>query len=84
MAIITGGRRRVSVEDRQLVQVPADQVVPGDVVRDLGRFRRVVGVEPSVMELSLVWLFDPTDGLVDRLRVSSLVSVSVWRVRDVD
>lgn len=81
MAIITGGRRRVSVEDRQLVQLPADEVVPGDVVRDLGIYRRVVGVEPSVVELSLVWLFDPADGLADRLRVSSLVSVSVWRVR---
>ena len=80
MAIITGGIRHVSVADRQLVQVPADEVVPGDVVRDLGRFRRVVGVEPAVMELSLVWLFDPVDGVTDRLRVSSLVSVSVWRV----
>lgn len=82
MAVIAGNRRRVSVEDRQLVQVPADEVVPGDVVRDLGRFRRVVGVEPRVTELSLLWLFDPADDAVDRLRVSSLVSVSVWRVRD--
>ena len=79
MAVVAGSRK-TDMAERSQVEVPADEVVPGDVVRDLGRFRRIVGVEPSVTELSLVWLFDPADGVTDRLRVSSLVSVSVWRV----
>jgi hypothetical protein len=81
---VVAGSRKTDMAERSRVEVPADEVVPGDVVRDLGRFRRVVGVEPWVMELSLVWLFDPADGGIDRLRVASLVSVSVWRVRGDD
>lgn len=65
---------------RKPVEVPADEVALGDVIRDQGVFRRIARVEPSVVELSLVWFFDPLEGHSDRLRVPSLTSVSVWRV----
>jgi len=81
VAIISGFPAQADMVDRSLIQVPADEVAPGDVVRDQGMFRRVARVEPVVAELSLVWSFDPVEGYADRLGVASLASVSVWRVR---
>jgi hypothetical protein len=82
VAIIGGFPAQVDMQDRSLMRVPADEVMSGDVVRDQGVFRRVAGVEPLVVELSLVWSFDPMEGYADCLNVPSLTSVSVWRVRD--
>lgn len=79
MAIVAG-TQRTDMAERTRVEVPADEAVPGDVVRDQGVFRRIARVEPSVVELSLVWSFDPVAGLSDRLRVPFMTSVSVWRV----
>ena len=80
MVVIGGKPRQVDVGNRSQVDVPADEVIPGDVVRDQGIFRQVARVEPSIVELSLVWFFDPMAGLSDRLRVPFMTSVSVWRV----
>jgi hypothetical protein len=82
VAIIGGFPSQVDMLDRSVMQLPADEVAPGDVVRDQGIFRRVARVEPTVVELSLLWCFDPIEGYADHLGVPSLVSVSVWRVRD--
>lgn len=79
MATVAGSRK-TDMAERTRLEVPAGEVVPGDVIRDEGRFRRIERVEPKVVELSLVWFFDPADGVSDRLRVPAHISVSVWRV----
>lgn len=79
MAVVAGAQR-TDMTGRVRVDVPADEVVLGDMVRDQGMLRRIARVEPSVVELSLVWVFDPVEGLSGQLRVPSLMSVSVWRV----
>lgn len=83
MAIIAGEAPQAGVENRRHVVVPADEVVPGDLVRDQGRFRQVAEVQPSVLKLAVVWFFDPVEGYEDHLAVSSLASVSVWRASGV-
>ena len=82
MAVIGEGTLLANIENRTRVEAPADEVVPGDVVRDHGIFRRIARVEPSVVELALLWFFDPVEGCADGLDVPSLASVSVWRVSD--
>jgi hypothetical protein len=66
---------------RKLVDVPADEVAPGDWLRDHGAMRRVTGVEASVVEWSVVLFFDPGDDFGDPLHVPLSQTVSVWRVR---
>ena len=62
-----------------MITLPADEIESGDVIRDHGRFRHIDHVEPSMVELSLVFHFEPPDEL-GTLCIRSLQSVSVWRV----
>jgi hypothetical protein len=78
MAVIDGWRPATPL--RKPIGVPADEVEEGDVIRDRGVFREVAQVGASVVERSLVFYFDPADGLNDRLTVPVLEMVSVWRV----
>lgn len=80
MAVVAGSTQPLEVLARTHIEVPADEVVPGDVVRDQGIFRQVARIEPRLVDLALVWFFDPIEGFEDQLAVPSLVSVSVWRV----
>jgi hypothetical protein len=65
---------------RKLIDVPSDEVAPGDVIRDQGVFREVADVGVSVVERGLVFYFEPAEGLHGRLTVPVLEMVSVWRV----
>jgi hypothetical protein len=65
---------------RKLIEVPADEVIPGDQMRDHGVMRQVTGTGASVVELSVVVFFDETDGFDNRLCVPLFQTVSVWRV----
>ena len=66
-----------------MITLPADEIEPGDVIRDHGRFRLIGHVEPSMVELALVFHFEPPDEL-GTLCIKSLQSVSVWRVCSAD
>ena len=78
------GRQRQPMEEaqksRKLIDVPADEVVPGDRIRDRGVFREVAQITASLSERTLVFYLDPAEGLNDRLTVPVLEMVSVWRV----
>ncbi len=65
---------------RTSVVVPVAEVVPGDVVRDQGVFRRVVGVAPLVAQGSLSLSMEPMEGYPSAVDVPLSASVSVWRV----
>ena len=80
MAIVCGVAERVFGVPRKDLVVPVAEVEPGDVVRDQGVFRHVVGVAPLVSRLSLVLSFEPVEGHADDVSVPSSTTVSVWRV----
>jgi hypothetical protein len=63
----------------KLIQVPADEVVPGDHVRDHGSFREVIEVQASVREGAVVLVFEQVAASGARLHVPLLQTLSVWR-----
>lgn len=80
MPSIAAGPSRAECEGRVRVDVPAGEVVFGDLVRDCGVLRRVVRVEPLVVSWSLLLFFDPWDGVArPALPVPFGELVTVWR-----
>jgi hypothetical protein len=85
---MTGLKQRVSAEDttqqaeacRRRIEVPAEQVVADDLMRDRGVLRHVAGLGPSMVEFSLVVFFGEADDFDDQLCVPLHQTVSVWRV----
>lgn len=65
---------------RRRVEIPAEQVIANDLMRDRGVLRRVAGLGPSMVEFSVVVFFGEADGFEDQLCVPLLQTVSVWRV----
>lgn len=78
VAVIGGARPAAPL--RKLIDVPADEAVPGDRVRDHGILRQITSIEASVVQRSVVLFFDPTDGFDDQLHVPLFQTISVWRV----
>ncbi len=79
--VVTGSATELTVA-RKPVELLADEVAPGDRVRDHGVLRRVTRVAASVVEQSVVLFFDPGDGFDDPLYVPVFQTISVWRVSD--
>jgi hypothetical protein len=64
---------------RKLIEVCADEVMPGDWIRDQGAFRTVTRVAAQVLAWSLRLEFAPLAGFSSGLSVPLFQVISVWR-----
>lgn len=67
-------------ERRTMLTLGADELLPGDLMRDQGIVREVVQVSPSVVEWAIRVVFCPLPGRSRGLTVPLFVPVVVWRV----
>lgn len=67
-------------ERRTMLTLGADELLPGDLMRDQGIVREVAQVSPSVVEWAIRVVFRPVPGRSRGLTVPLFIPVVVWRV----